>query len=81
MKHLEDMRMEFIEKIDAWIVDSAAYPGLFAVFLALFLGTVVIPNHILYCTKDSLMRRVCSMSRLCENFSNYTVNKFDCLNL
>jgi hypothetical protein len=34
---------EFFQKVDAWIIDSAAYPGLFAVSLALFLSLVFFP--------------------------------------
>ena len=35
--------LELIAKIDAWIIDSAGYPGLFTIFFALFLGTSFIP--------------------------------------
>lgn len=32
-----------IRNIDTWIINHAAYPGLFVVFLALLFGSVIIP--------------------------------------
>src|SRR3990167_1979424 len=36
--------MDFLTAVDLWIINHAAYPGLFAVFLGLVLGTVIIPE-------------------------------------
>lgn len=36
--------MDALTSIDLWLINNAAYPGLFAIFLGLVLGTVIIPE-------------------------------------
>ncbi len=35
---------DVLTAIDLWIINNAAYPGLFTIFLGLVLGTVIIPE-------------------------------------